>query len=190
MAEDLQLLATQNLSFEEALVLTQTLLDQAVEDALSPAELQQAVTNLVGTENGARGFFVVYLSDSRSQMEDYAGLVIAALQASPEVVSPLLVKNLAMSTAMILTHQRNQKPELVAGSEQVQRRSQVFIQQLQTPELQEHIRALWHSVATATGAYQAFLERWQYDAEQRQAIAQALTQTGLVSLDESERLKP
>lgn len=178
MAAETQGGRAENLSFEEALNVAQTLLDRAVRGEISPPQLQQTIAQLVATENGARGFFVMYLSDPRSQMEDYTDLVVAALQTSPDVISSLLVKNLAMSTAMILTHQRNQKAELVSGSEQVRSRSLKLIQQLQTPQLQAQIQALGHSVATATGDYQAFLERWQYDTEQRQAIAQSLQQTG------------
>lgn len=179
MAEQSQLVS-QNLSFEDALSVTQVLLDQVVEGTISAADWQQTITELVSTENGARGFFVMYLSDVRSQMDDYTDLVVAALATAPDVISALLVKNLAMSTAMAITHRRNQKEELVSGSEQVQRRSLHLIQRLQTPQLQAQAVSLNHSLATATGDYQAFLERWHYDAEQRQAIAQALHQTGLV----------
>lgn len=181
MAEETELGVTENLSFEEALGITQELLDRAVEGQISTTELQHTIAQLVATENGARGFFVMYLGDPRSQMENYTNLVVAALQTSPEVISSLLVKNLAMSTGMILTHQRHQKPELVEGSERVRARSLKLIQQLQTPQLQEQAGLLWQSLTTATGAYQTFLERWHYDTEQRQAIAQSLQQTGLVT---------
>jgi hypothetical protein len=181
MAEEAQVGGTENLSFEEALGVTQEVLNRAVEGELPATDLQHTIAHLVTTENGARGFFVMYLGDPRSQMDDYINLVVTALKTSPAVISSLLVKNLAMSTAMILTHQRHQKAELVEGSERVRARSLTLIQQLQTPQLQAEIQALAHSVATATGDYQTFLERWRYDAEQRQAIAQALQQTGLVT---------
>lgn len=180
MAEASQGWAAEDLSFENALVITQALLDQAVAGTIALADLQRGITQLVATENGARGFFVVYLSDGRSQMDAYTDWVVAALQTAPEVISTLLVKNLAMATAMILTHGRNQKAELVSGSEQVQRRSLKLIQRLRTPQLQAQAVALAHSLTTATGEYQAFLERWQYDTEQKRAIAIAVQQTGLV----------
>jgi len=179
MAEQSQLVS-QNLSFEDALSVTQVLLDQAVEGTISSTDLQQTMIELVSTENGARGFFVMYLSDVRSQMDDYADLVVAALKTAPDVTSALLVKNLAMSTAMAITHRRNQNDELVSGSKQVQQRSLHLIQKLQTPQLQAQAVLLAQSLSTATGDYQAFLERWHYDAEQRQAIEQALQQTGLL----------
>jgi hypothetical protein len=84
-----------------------------------------------------------------------------------------------MSTAMAITHRRNQHEELAQGSDRVRSRSAQLIQLLQLPELQTQAQALLHSIQTGTGDYQAFLDRWSYDTEQRQAIHQTLEQTGL-----------
>ncbi|MDX2243983.1 MAG: hypothetical protein NW224_25175 [Leptolyngbyaceae cyanobacterium bins.302] len=180
MVEQPQFIVPTNLSFEEALELTEAMLDRHREGAFSETALQQAVADLVAGENGARGFFVVYLSDTRSQPDALANTVIAALKTAPEVISPLLIKNLAMSTAMAISHQRNHDQDLALGSKQVQTRSLHLIQRLQTPQLKEHAIALADSLTTSSGAYATFLERWQYDPEQRQAIKQVLEQTGLL----------
>jgi hypothetical protein len=180
MTEQSTIKILEKLSFEEALEFTQTLLDRHATGALSETELQQAVTDLVASENGARGFFVVYLSDPRSQAAAPTNAIITALKTAPDVVAPLLVKNLVMSTAMAITHRRNQKEELATGSERVQGRSLNLIQHLQTAQLTEQAAALAHSLHTGNGTYQAFLTRWGYDAEQQQAMAQALKQTGLL----------
>lgn len=178
MAEQSDFPIPEHLSFEEALQVSQTLLERMAEGSSDAAEAQQAIANLVSSSNGARGFFVVYLSDPRS-FDAFTPAIVAALKTASAVVSPLLVKNLAMSTAMAITHRRNHKEELVTGSNQVRARSQHLIQQLQTPELKEHAIALLQTLDGASTSYQAFLERWGYDQEQRQAIRQVLTSTSL-----------
>lgn len=179
MANENELTVPENVSFEAALGITQELLDRTMTNTLSHPEFEHTIAALVATENGARGFFVVYLSDGRSQLETYSNQVVAALKTAPEVISSLLVKNLAMSTAMAISHRRNRKEDLAAGSDRVRARSLHLIQQLQTQQLQQQASKLATSVANGTGNYAAFLQRWGYDAEQRGAIAQALQQIGL-----------
>ncbi|MGV0025155.1 hypothetical protein [Phormidesmis priestleyi] len=166
-----------SISFEDAIALTQSLLSELEQEKLSESDFASTVARLVASENGARGFFVTYLTDSRSLAEQPAEKVVAALRSSPEIVSELLVKNLAMSTAMILAHTRRQNLDLAKGSEQVQRRTTHLIQQAQLAQVQAKIHSLLETIASGAGQYHSFLERWGYDAEQKQAIAQALQRT-------------
>lgn len=162
------------LTFEEAIAQTQALLDRLEQQSVSETELEQEIAQLVQTQNGARGFFVTYLSDERAIADQPTPAVTAALQSAPEAVSDLLVKNVAMSSAMAIAHRRNQNDDLAQGSDRVRSRSLVLIQRLNRPEVQEKASALRESAVTGIGAYQAFLTRWGYDAEQRQAIAEAM----------------
>jgi len=57
------LLASESITFEGAIELTQSLLSLIEADQLSEADIEQAVRSLVKTQNGARGFFVTYLTD-------------------------------------------------------------------------------------------------------------------------------
>jgi hypothetical protein len=180
MAVELGFTVPENVSFEDAIALTQTLLDNLEQGKISQSTLEQTIQNLVSTENGARGFFVTYLSDDRPFIEENLSTVAKNLEASPDVVSPLLVKNLAMSTAMAITHRRNQNEELAQGSDRVRSRTKQLIQSLPLPQLKEHAHQLATSISTGTGTYQNFLERWRYDAEQKQAMYSALKQAGLV----------
>ncbi|KAM3114471.1 hypothetical protein [Phormidesmis sp. 146-33] len=175
MTIDPTFIVPDSISFEEAIALTQSLLSKIEQEGLSESDAA-TVASLVATENGARGFFVTYLTDARPLADRPSEEVVAALRSSPSIVSELLVKNLAMSTAMILAHTRSQKLDLAKGSERVQRRTTNLIQQTQLAEVQTKIHSLLESIASGTGQYQSFLERWGYDAEQKQAIAQALQQ--------------
>ena len=182
MADNSTVTAPENLSFEEALHLSQSLVERMTAGSLSEAEVHQAIAALVSSSNGARGFFVVYLSDPQSPADEPSQTVIAALRTAPEIIASLLVKNLAMSTAMAITHRRNQNEELANGSNRVQTRSLHLIQQLQTPELRESAISLFQTLNGSSSSYQSFLERWGYDQEQQQAIRQILEQTNLLEM--------
>jgi hypothetical protein len=170
---------TEAVTFEQAIALTQDLLEKLPD--LSESEIQASITNLVGTENGARGFFVTYLTDDRPFADQPSPAVLQALQTSPRIVSELLVKNLAMSASMAIAHRRNGKEEMAQGSDRVLRRSVNLVQGVQMPEVGEKAAQLRSSAMAGEGEYQAFLERWGYDAEQRQKIAEVMGATLAVS---------
>ncbi|MDX1976723.1 MAG: hypothetical protein SFT94_03535 [Pseudanabaenaceae cyanobacterium bins.68] len=157
-----------SITFEQAIALTQTLLTQP------PLEFGGQVRALLQTANGARGFFVTYLTQAWEIDPDQEAEIVAALQLYPQ--AELLVKNLAMSTAMAIAHSRNGNLEQAAGSEQVQQRTRKLIAHLQTPELQIIAQQMAESALGNDLTYADFLQKWGYDPEQRQAIAAALDQ--------------
>ena len=162
------------ISFEEAIALTQSFLAEMEPGSLSDSQIEQTIAALAASENGARGFFVTYLTDERSFADQPSDPIVQGLRSSPEIVSELLVKNLAMSTAMILAHTRSQNPEMAQGSERVQRRTICLIQLVKLAIVQTKLQTLSETIATNTGHYQRFLERWGYDIEQRDVIQQIL----------------
>lgn len=161
---------SETVSFEEAIAHTQAIMKQMEQGALPEDDLAQTLTQLVKTENGARGFFVTYLTDERPIADQPSAAVLHALTTSPEIVSELLVKNLAMSSAMAIAHRRNDNEQMAQGSDRVRSRTMHLIQKLNLPQIAEKLQQLNESATTGQGAYQSFLERWGYDAEQRQII--------------------
>ena len=151
---------------------TQDLLSQI--EFLDANKIIQAVTDIVSTENGARGFLVTYLTSDLSPTEYPILEVITALKTSPILVNELLVKNLAMSTAMVIYHRSQGDEENAQGSEKVQEKTGQLIKQLLSPALEEKLQQLATSLNAGQGEYQAFLERWGYDDCQRQAIAEII----------------
>lgn len=158
-----------DLTFEHAIAITQSLLSDIAEGRRSEASVEAAITDLVRSEAGARGFFVSYLTDAVADHPSDA--VVQALRSSPQTVAELMVKNLAMSAAMAIAHRRNQYEEMATSSEAVHQRSAQLIQLLQLPQIAERAKSLYESATTGKGSYQEFLDRWGYDLEQRQRIA-------------------
>ncbi|WP_413164533.1 hypothetical protein ACL6C3_01175 [Capilliphycus salinus ALCB114379] len=164
---------SEDLTFEQAIAQTQTLLENMAANDLSESETSAAIANLVKTHNGARGFFVTYLTDPRAFVDRPSEAVIQGLKASEEVPD-LLIKNMAMSAAMVVHHRRNQHEEMAASSDRVRSRSVHLIQSLNLPVLDTMVKQLLETAQTGVGEYQSFLDRWGYDAEQREAIVQAI----------------
>ena len=150
------------LNFATAIAYTQELLAQS---KISASEIAQ----LVQTEEGARGFFVTYLTSDLAVSEE----IIAGLRSHPEVVSELLVKNLAMSTAQALFHRRRQDETMASSSGRVQERTAQLINLVDLDLVYEKLQQLIVTIETG-GNYQAFLERWNYDDEQKQLIKAAV----------------
>ena len=172
----------ESVTFEGALALTQSLMSQMEAGELSPQDSADAIAQLVNSENGARGFFVTYLTSEGTLADNPSPEVIQALQSSPDIVAELLVKNLAMSAAQAVSHRRNGNEEMAQGSDRVRSRTTHLIEQLKLPQIRARAVALHESAATGEGAYQTFLQRWGYETQQRVVICEALEQV-LMEID-------
>ncbi len=163
-----------DITFEQAIDQTQKLISARLEGEIDAQEFAQGVGFLVQSENGARGFFVTYLTLEHELADQPDEPLLHALQSAPEVVSELLVKNLVMSTAMGMTHRRNQEETLAQGSERVQRRTQGLMGLLALPQVRTKAQELSRNAAGEPGVYSDFLNRWGYDLEQKQAMQRVL----------------
>jgi len=171
------LMAQQNpdqISFEDAIAETQALLEKMASKSISDSEIQMTITKLVQTQNGARGFFVTYLTDERPFIDSPSTGIIVALRSSPNIVGELLVKNLVMSSASALAHRRNEDEAMAQGSEQVRDRTSHLIKAVKLPIVSEKLQEMEQSLSTGQGEYEAFLERWGYDAEQKKVMKSAI----------------
>lgn len=157
-----------NPDFGAAIALAQELLTLDLTDAVV-----EAIAQLVASRDGARGFFVTYLTSEEPWADQPAPALIAALRSQPTYVEDLMVRNLAMSTAMVLTHERNTDPAMAAQSQRVSRRSAEHLRQLESPSLRQLLLDLQQSL-TDEGSFSDFLDRWGYDTEQRAAMAAAI----------------
>ncbi|NJK33869.1 MAG: hypothetical protein HC919_02380 [Oscillatoriales cyanobacterium SM2_2_1] len=162
-------------TFEGAIAHTQELLSQPRPDG----EFAAAVSALLTDTNGARGFWVAFLTGEGAIADQEHPTLRQVLAHAPLPALELLVKNLAMSTAMALTHRRQGNEAQAQSSERVARRSRFWLQPLH-PRTHALTHALVYSARTGTGDYAEFLTKWGYDQEQRQAIAECFDDNGTV----------
>ncbi len=161
-----------NMTFEEAIAYTEALLSRK---DLDDSQLESEISALVQTANGARGFFVCFLTGESPLADAPSIAVIRALQSAPDAIAELLVKNLAMSTAMAIFHRRASNEELAQSSDRVARRTALLVEKVELTEVYEIATQMRKSAISGDGNYAVFLEKWGYDAEQKQAIANVLT---------------
>jgi hypothetical protein len=96
------------------------------------------------------------------------------LREAGEGVVDLTVRNLAMSTAMALHHQRSGDAAQQARSERVRDRSTELLRQLDPNLVKQRLEVLLQAAGQASGSDLDFLDRWGYDPEQRRAISEAV----------------
>jgi hypothetical protein len=164
---------SQALSFEQAIVQTHTLLEQQSSHQIDDRVFAEQIGELLTTEEGARGFFVTFLTGDWQVADRDCEAVIQALKVHPQ--PELLVKNLVMSTAMKIYHDRASNLEQAAGSARVAKRTAQLINCLITPELQAIAKDMHDSTQGTSEIYQSFLQKWGYDLAQKEAIAQCLS---------------
>lgn len=163
-----------NVTFQQAIAITHSLVEAIEANKLHPSEILTIVSDLVKTKEGARGFFVSYLTSEKQIADNPPAEIVEALRSNPDTVAELLTKNLAMSTAQALTHVRDGNQNMAKSSERVCERTAILIRLVNLAPVYENCQELLESVATGQGDYQQFLERWVYDTEQKQLITQAL----------------
>jgi hypothetical protein len=194
-------------SFQQSLAITGQWLELWENGELSDEVLADRVAELVASRDGGRGFFAVGLAGESPLLDRLPEPLVLALRAVGAPVVDLCLRNLAMSTAMVLHHSRSGDPQQQAGSERVARRCTELLRLLDPSQVKQRLETLWAAARAgesggegisageassessgngisngqaASAALssikedQAFLQRWGYDAEQRQAIASAL----------------
>lgn len=167
-------MTNQTLSFPQAIATTQALMNKMNTSQLTEAEIEQEVTSIIKNKKGGRGFFVAYLTSDLTLADNPSTGVINALKSSLEIVRELLVKNLAMSSAMVIAHDCQDDLENTRGSQKVQERSSKLIQLLRSESIENELQKLQTAIEAGKGDYQDFLQRWGYDSEQQQAIKKAI----------------
>ena len=160
-------------TFQQAMEITAQWLGLWENGELSDEVLSDRVAEMVASRDGARGFFVVSLAGDYPLMDRLPDPVVLALRQAGAGVVDLSVRNLAMSTAMVLHHQRSGDAGQQAGSERVQLRCTELLRLLEPSLVKDRLETLLEGTA-GRGEDVAFLDRWGYDAEQKAAIADAV----------------
>ena len=94
-------------TFQQAMEITAQWLALWENGELSDEVLGDRVAELVASRDGARGFFVVSLAGDSPLMDRLPDSVVLALRQEGAGVVDLSARNLAMSTAMAMHHQRS-----------------------------------------------------------------------------------
>ena len=161
-------------SFEEALNIASIWCIAWERGELSDEVLADRVSELLETETGARGFFVISLSGDFPLMDRIPDALLFKLIKSGEIVIDLIVKNLAMSTAMKVKHESDQNFIQRDSSERIKQRCIELLKLLQPHLVKDRVEKLLNTI-NGDGADDAnFLKRWGFDIEQKKAIISSI----------------
>ncbi len=141
---------------------------------ISDEVLADKISSLIASRDGARGFFAVSLTEEIPLMDRLPEALIFQLRNAGKSIIELTVRNLAMSTAMAVIHQRNNDKEKEAGSNKVKRRCQELLRLLEPNSVKEALEKFLDATK-GIGDEVKFLDKWNYDDEQRQAIGSSIT---------------
>ena len=167
---DAALMADLQPSFQQAMEITAAWLQHWENEEMTDEVLADRIGEIVASRDGARGFFVVSLAGDSALMDRLPDAVVGQLRNAGEGVVDLTVRNLAMSSAMAVQHRRSGDSAQQAGSERVTARCTELLRQLEPTMVKERLEQLLAAALDNRGDDFAFLEKWGYDAEQKQAI--------------------
>ena len=120
-------------SFTQAINISAQWCKEWGEDLLSEEVLADRVAELIKTKNGLRGFFAYALSDQDCFLLDKLpfSLVFKLQEGGKEVVE-IVVKNLIMSSAQIVIHDRENNLEYKSNSKNISERCKSILRVLET----------------------------------------------------------
>ena len=159
-------------TFKQAMEATMIWCKSWEQDEISDEVISDRIGELIKTVEGARGFFVVSLSIDCPLMDRFPDALIFQLRNSGEIVIDLTVKNLAMSSAMIITHRKNNDPQEIQ-SEKIKIRCIELLKLLDTNKVKKRLDVLLEATK-GNGTDLKFFNRWEYNDEQKKAISKSI----------------
>ena len=159
--------------FEEAINIALIWCNAWEKGELSDEVLADKVAELLESPDGSRGFFAVSLSSDFTLLDRLPDALLIKLRDEGERVIDLIVKNMAMSSAMAIHHKRESKPDQQQGSERIKERCIELLRLLEPSLVKKILEKLLESLF-GEGEYSVFLKRWEYDKEQKVAISNSI----------------
>jgi len=160
-------------TFEQALNAAMLWCNAWERGELSDEILAERVSELLASREGGRGFFVISLTSDSPLMDRLPDPLVLKLREAGETVIDLAVRNLAMSSAMALHHQRQEDETKQIGSERITARCLDLLRLLDPKKVKKRLETLLEATK-GEGVDVAFLERWGYDNQQKLAIASSI----------------
>ena len=120
-------------SFTQAINISAQWCKEWEDDLLSEEVLADRIAELIKTKNGLRGFFAYALSDQDCYLLDKLPFsVIYKLIENGKSVVEIIVKNLIMSSAQIVVHEKENNLDYKSNSENIADRCKNILRVLET----------------------------------------------------------
>ena len=159
-------------TFKEAMEATMIWCKSWENDEISDEVISDRIGQLIKTVEGARGFFVVSLSIDCPLMDRFPDALIFQLRSSGDIIVDLTVKNLAMSSAMVITHHENNDSQEFQ-SERIKIRCIELLKLLDSTQVKKRLDVLLEATK-GNGNDLEFINKWGYNDKQINAISESI----------------
>ena len=159
-------------TFKEAMQASMLWCKSWENDEISDEVISDRVGELIKTVEGARGFFVVSLSIDCPLMDRFPDALIFQLRSAGKIIVDLTVKNLAMSSAMVIKHRKNNDPQEFQ-SERIKIRCIELLKLLDSNQVKERLNVLLDATK-GNGEDLQFFNKWNYNNEQINEIYESI----------------
>tara|TARA_Y100000766_G_scaffold277067_1_gene281943 strand:- start:451 stop:978 length:528 start_codon:yes stop_codon:yes gene_type:complete len=163
---------SKGVSFTQAINISEKWCKEWEEGILSEEVLADRIAELIKTKNGLRGFFAYALSDRNCCLLDKLpfSLVFKLIENGKDVVE-IIVKNLIMSSAQIIFHQRENNTEYKQISENIADRCKGILQVLETKLVTNTVNKI---IKDLDNLGNSFDNSTKYDDQQKEFIRQQI----------------
>ena len=137
-------------------------------DLLSDEVLADLIKELIKTKNGMRGFFAYTLSDSKCTLLDkLPSSLIFILRERGDHIVEITIKNLFMSSAQILNHQKDKNIEYAERSNIISDRCVNLLKELDTKVVTKKINKMLSEIDNMGNSFD---NKVKYTKEQKNFI--------------------
>ena len=155
-------------SFTQAINISAQWCKEWEEELLSEEVLADRVAELIKTKNGMRGFFAYALSDQDCYLLDKLPFsIVFKLQEGGYGVVEIVVKNLIMSSAQIVIHDREKNFEYKSNSENISERCKNILRLLETKLVTNEVNKI---IKNLDNLGNSFSNSKKYDNQQKEFI--------------------
>ena len=155
-------------SFAQAINISAKWCKEWGEDLLSEEVLSDRVAELIKTKNGLRGFFAYALSDQNCYLLDKLPYsFVFKLQEGGNAVVEIVVKNLIMSSAQIVVHDRENNLEYKSNSENISERCKSILRVLESKLVTKNIKQIMNDLDKLGNTFD---NSKKYDYKQKEFI--------------------
>ena len=165
---------SQDPSFIQSINISKDWCQEWEEELLSDEVLADRIKELIKTRNGIRGFFAYALSDSKCTLLDkLPSSIIFILRERGVHVVEITIKNLFMSSAQILNHQKAKNVEYAERSNNISERCINLLKELDTKLVTKEINKMLSEIDNMGNSFD---KQVKYTAEQKNFIREKVNE--------------
>ena len=164
----------QNPTFIQSINIAKDWCNDWDDELLSDEVLADRINELIKTKNGIRGFFAYALSDSKCTLLDkLPSSIIFILRERGVHVVEITIKNLFMSSAQILNHQKAKNVEYAERSNNISERCINLLKELDTKLVTKEINKMLSEIDNMGNSFD---NQVKYTSEQKNFIREKVNE--------------